>query len=113
LPGAGSRKRWRGVEAVSRERWERLDQIFHEAIALPAAERASFLDRACSNDSDLRAEVQGLIGAHEGMPGFIDAPAIAGADTWLKREVSPPVAGWRLGAYRIEREVGRGGMGAV
>ena len=93
--------------------WERLNQIFHAALALPAGERPSYLDRACPEDSGLRAEVSELIAAHERAAEFIEAPALVGARTWLEEDIRAPVAGWRLGSYLVEREIGRGGMGAV
>jgi serine/threonine protein kinase/tetratricopeptide (TPR) repeat protein len=98
---------------VSSKRWERLNELFHAALALPPRERTSFLERACPEDSGLRAEVRELIAAHERPAGFIEAMPIAGAAVWLEAEMQPSVAGRRLGAYRVEREIGRGGMGAV
>ena len=96
-----------------RDTWERLNRIFHEALAHPAAERAAYLDRACPEDPELRAEVQRLIAAHESAAEFIETPALVAARTWLEPEIRESLAGLRLGAYRLEREIGRGGMGAV
>jgi serine/threonine protein kinase/tetratricopeptide (TPR) repeat protein len=93
--------------------WERLNQIFHAALALPAGERASYLDSACADDPDLRIEVLELITAHERAAQFIESPALVSARTWFEPDTRPPLAGSRLGAYRVEREIGRGGMGAV
>src|SRR5262245_11557031 len=40
--------------------------IFLQAIALPSpADRAAFLDQACQDNSELRAEVAALLGAHD------------------------------------------------
>jgi serine/threonine protein kinase/tetratricopeptide (TPR) repeat protein len=93
--------------------WERLNEIFQAAVARPAGERTSFLDHACAEDSALRAEVERLISAHERVTGPIEGTAIASAATWLEEEMPAPVAGMRLGSYRVEREIGRGGMGTV
>src|SRR5262249_7178044 len=93
--------------------WERLNQIFHAAVALDARDRTRFLDRACAEDAGLRAEVEQLISAHERAAGFIEDPAVACVATWLDDESPAPVAGWRLGSYRVEREIGQGGMGTV
>ena len=98
---------------MSSQRWERLNEIFHAAVALPARERTSFLENACAEDMGLRAEVEELIAAHERAGGFIETPAFAGAGAWLEEDIRAPVAGSRLGSYRVEREIGRGGMGAV
>ncbi|MFL5492751.1 MAG: protein kinase domain-containing protein [Gemmatimonadales bacterium] len=105
-------KRDRGPGTAT-QRWERLNEIFHAAAALPRGERTTFLESACAEDAVLRAEVQQLIAAHERAAGFIEAPALAGAGAWLEEDIRAPVAGWRLGPYRVEREIGRGGMGTV
>lgn len=40
------------------ETWERAKRVFHEASALPAPERAGFLDTACEGEPELRADVE-------------------------------------------------------
>ncbi len=47
------------------ERWEKLDDLFHAALALEPAERAVFLDEVCAGDDVLRKEVEALLAAHE------------------------------------------------
>jgi len=101
------------ISGASTRYWERLNEIFHAAVALPPGERAGFLDKACADDAGLRAEVEWLISAHERAAGFIEGQAIAGAGQWLEDETPAPIAGRRVGSYRVEREIGRGGMGAV
>jgi len=50
---------------VSRERFERLDAIFRDAVRRPAHERAAFLDEACGDDAALRADVAALLAEDE------------------------------------------------
>ena len=46
---------------MSAERWQLVEEIFSEAVDLPAgAERASFLAARCGADTELRAEVERL-----------------------------------------------------
>ncbi len=85
------------------ERWERLTAIFHDALAASPAEREALLDRACAGDPALRAEIERLLSAHQRAGGFIETSPLA----------EPSLEGRRFGAYRIVREIGRGGMGAV
>ena len=47
------------------EKWERIQSLFLEALALRPNERASFLDTACADEAELRLEVESLI-AHDG-----------------------------------------------
>ena len=43
-----------------------IEAVFHEALEIPSAEsRAAYLDRACSDDPELRRQVESLIDAHD------------------------------------------------
>jgi TolB-like protein/Flp pilus assembly protein TadD len=44
-------------------RWEKIEQVFNEAIAVPVTERVSFVERTCGADDDLRFEVISLLEA--------------------------------------------------
>jgi eukaryotic-like serine/threonine-protein kinase len=89
--------------------WERAQEVFLEALEIPPAERAPFLNRACAGDSLLREEVESLlahdIGENELASVFQCAAAALIEDGSL--------VGQRVGAYRITAELGHGGMGAV
>ena len=90
-------------------RWTRLEQLFADALALPIAARSAFLQRSCGDDSELRGEIQELLRAHAA-PGVLDnAPNAADAVAPLPSLA----AGACLGHWRIEKLIGRGGMGEV
>ncbi len=95
------------------DRWKRVDAIFAGALTLPAAERMEFVRRACASDEALRAEVAHLLEAAESADTLFEelapgAPSAAGPGPDETLE-----AGARIGAYRLERLIGEGGMGAV
>jgi len=50
------------------------ETLFHEALAKSSAERAAFLDAACSGQPRLRAAVEGLLAAHERSGHVLDQP---------------------------------------
>jgi serine/threonine-protein kinase len=91
------------------ERWQRLQELFEAASALASAERPSFLAEACGTDADLRREVEQLLAAEAGSHARLESTirSVAG------QVQVPPAAGDRVGAYRLLRELGRGGMGTV
>ncbi len=95
---------------MSGDRWQRLEALFHAALPLAPDARAALLDVECGGDPALRVEVDRLLAAHERAAGFIEAPAVtlAGIDA-----AGESIEGRRIGAYRVVRELGRGGMGAV
>ena len=67
----------------------------------------------CGDDSVLRREVDRLLAGHARAGGFIEAPAFASVGSWLDGDAQSQASGRRFGAYRVVREIGRGGMGAV
>ncbi|HJS47877.1 MAG TPA: protein kinase [Gemmatimonadales bacterium] len=92
------------------ERWARLDDLFHRAAALGREDRAAFLARECADDPALRVELGRLLAGHDRAGGFIEEPLLAQRNL---EDLAPSLEGRRIGAWRIVREVGRGGMGAV
>jgi tetratricopeptide (TPR) repeat protein/predicted Ser/Thr protein kinase len=98
---------------MSRDRWERLNDIFHAATSLDPAQRNAYLDEACRGDVDLRGQAERLITAHERAGQFIETPAISTSSLWPDRAAEVIEAGRRFGPYRVLRDIARGGMGAV
>ncbi|HKQ75994.1 MAG TPA: protein kinase [Blastocatellia bacterium] len=106
------------------ERWEQVEEIFNTALDHPADEREAFLTNACGDDLALRHQIEYLINCHEQAGDFIEDPAaVRIEDPAAVRDSSLPdgavtpqpdaMVGRQIGAYRLVREIGRGGMGAV
>jgi serine/threonine protein kinase len=92
---------------------QQLEDLFHEALELKAAERADFIERVRTSNSDLGAAVESLIAAHERPDALIDAVAYEAA-AGVIAEVPPAlVAGQLVGHYKIIKPLGKGGMGEV
>jgi serine/threonine-protein kinase len=86
----------------------RIEALFEAALERDLGERRAFLAEACPEPS-MRAEVFAMLEAHARTRGLLDAePADA---AW--RALGGPAPGKRIGAYRLVRELGRGGMGIV
>src|SRR5690606_28204138 len=71
-----------------------------------------FLERECASEPDIRAEVEDLLRWCERAGGFLEEPAAERAAPLLALGMDL-AEGRTIGAYRIIREAGRGGMGAV
>ena len=96
--------------AVQRERWDRIAELYLDALRIPAAGRPGFLREACGGDESLSREVDSLLA--QGDSTFLETPALQAAARLMDvGEVS--LAGARLGPYEIISLVGAGGMGEV
>src|SRR5688572_23786690 len=106
------------MESSPSERFRLADAVFDAALDLPPGERAAFVSHACAGSAELRADVDRLLRAHEQSDGFLDTSAAAVAAPLLAAERSAGTDGVtavpdHIGPYRVEREIGRGGMGVV
>ncbi len=89
---------------MNADRWQRLEQLFHDVEALPPAERGPYLDRECSQDLSLRREVENLLASS-------DTGILAQAVETAARDLAPTAP--FVGHYQILGELGEGGMGVV
>ncbi len=92
--------------------WERLEELFHDALSQSPSERSLFLTSACAGDTELRRKVEKLILAAETSQNIIEDVVSGEAATYMNApEAWNP--GERIGVYEIVRQLGHGGMGMV
>ncbi len=92
------------------EQWARVTELFDEACGLPAARRESWLTTAC-DDHLLRTEVRAMLEAFDTDPEYLEQPTDPSAV--VDDALGDTLTGRRFGAYRLTRQIGRGGMGVV
>ena len=97
---------------MTRERWRQVEELYQAALDLLPEERNALLESA---DPELRATVVSIFAeeANAKTDGFsLDRPAWEMHESLLEA-MSAVSAGTQLGPYRIEQQIGSGGMGEV
>ena len=95
------------------ERYERIEQLCHQAMERPAEERAAFLEAACAGDEALRREVESLLPAYDQPGSFLGTPPADIAAEMLRSEETQSAPRRTLAHYQVRSLLDRGGMGEV
>lgn len=94
-------------------RWQRVENLFHQASELPAEERDRWLAAQCQEEPDLIGEVLALLQSDvEGEGQFVKGQVGSALQNFAS-VVPRPAIERHVGPYRLLRELGRGGMGTV
>jgi len=102
-----------GVRDLTPERWLQVKELFSAAQERDPADRTAFLVEACGGDESLRAEVESLLKAAELAPATSDSELSESDGSSAASPRPDPLIGRRIGSYKIERQIGRGGMASV
>jgi serine/threonine protein kinase len=92
-------------ESAGREK-----SIFAEALALPASERAAYLEEVCAGELELKRRLEKLFAAQEEGEAFFEG---------LERDLVPAITrgiegpGKWIGCYLLHERIGEGGCGVV
>lgn len=101
------------------ERWQKIEQIYNEALACEVAQRGAVLDRTCGHDASLRKEVESLLKYSQHAEPALERPALEILAEELANDLNDQPApaekmtGRRIGQYKIIGKLGAGGMGDV
>ncbi len=97
----------------------RIDALFDQALDLDGAERAAFVARIAVEDRSAHAELVALLAMVDAPSPALAADALAGGPLWQALAAASPEPGHgvqpgsEIGAWRLLRPLGQGGMGMV
>jgi serine/threonine-protein kinase len=97
------------MTTLTPERWQRLQEVLDAHDELPPGQRRGFLESLDAGDPDLRRQVEGLLSNDDGLDRFLETPLFPICSANLDDALLVP----RIGPYRLQRELGEGGMGTV
>ncbi len=93
--------------------WEKIEQIYQEALSLAPDERAAFIQAATGGDEELRREIESLLSFEPKAEKFLAGNALHSTAKGLVKEQIRSLVGQQIGAYKILSLLGAGGMGEV
>ena len=95
------------------ERWATVKRLHQAALDHDPGQRDAFLTDACAGDDALRREVESLLAYDARAASFMESPALDVAAKSIDEDTATSLVGRTLGHFRVETQLGAGGMGEV
>ena len=83
---------------MKQELWRRAEDLFHAALERSPGDRRAFLEDACSDDTELRRQVEMLVSTDEHAGGLLERPMLTDVTATLGARAS--LVGRQFGPYR-------------
>jgi WD40 repeat protein/serine/threonine protein kinase len=85
--------------------WQRVKELFLEAVALPPEGREAFVNEHCADDPEAMAELNAMLAAHLSAPATGDVATVPPSSVHAATDL--------IGPYKLLQQIGEGGMGVV
>jgi len=94
--------------------WQNVNEIVLDALEIEPGLRRDFIDEKCGDSGEMKREVETLLAGELDAEDLFGKSAVANYASFFTRDEGPEaLIGRKIGNYRIVREIGWGGMGAV
>ncbi len=102
------------IKVMDRSRLEQVEAIYQAVVEQPPENRRALLESECGNDDELRREVESLLRYEDNGVNFMDTPpSDLAAELFGDKRETRNFVNEKIGHYKVERFLGRGGMGEV
>ncbi|CAN5859012.1 hypothetical protein BH20ACI4_BH20ACI4_13130 [soil metagenome] len=101
---------------MNAQRWKQIDELFDAVLEIPKEQREYFLSEKCNGDDDLKSEVLSLLKAQTSADNFLENSAMNLMAKEIARNDRTEIlslVGKEFATYKIEKQIGAGGMGEV
>ena len=101
---------------IDRDRWAKVESIYHAALEHEPEERAAFVSKECAGDQELESEVGSLLNFDGQAEAFMQSPALnVAAKTLAASQASSENESKieDIGPYHFLELIGEGGTGSV
>ena len=99
------------------EYWRKVERVLDVALESDPSSWKSVLDSECGDDVALRAEAENLLSRYTTAQSYLASPPVMSAAALIaeahESARGETLVGQRIGAYRLVRQIGRGGMSRV
>ncbi|MCY7376214.1 MAG: protein kinase [Pyrinomonadaceae bacterium] len=98
---------------MNSQNWQKIEEAVALASEMETSKRAAWLNDFCGDDETLKSEIESLLAFENQATKFLEKTVSPYAASILTDDAETEISGKQFGNYRIIREIGRGGMGAV
>jgi eukaryotic-like serine/threonine-protein kinase len=103
---------------VESERWDRVEELFHQALELDESRRGKLLEQTFAEDQSLGRELKSLLAHAREAEQFFESPALVEMGKLLADDSRPAANGTELvgrviSRYRVLEKLATGGMGLI
>ncbi len=98
---------------MEKERWEKVQQVFEEALSLDPKAREAYLAEACGDDQKLLEQVKSLIDTQLEASQYFQRLEGDLAEAMVESDFYPLQPGQRIGSYEVVRRIAAGGMSVI
>ncbi len=85
------------------KRWQKIEQIFNEALVLPENQRTSFIAEESAGDIELSNEVLSLVAEIERDEDFLDDSVFTVGTELIKQELKTVLTQSDFGSYKLQK----------